>query len=353
MPASSIDTFFACSLMVMLVVSAMAGMLKILYPYLYALSFENDDKRFRQLANYLLMTPGEPSNWGCLTNVVPSSFGLALANAKPSSPYILDLDKVSRLNNRNQYAISYAQIWQTLGTKDIALRIELTTLFDVSINFVSSRTEANQTNYQFAIATQKMGMPISATLSYYVVAKNFVQNALSTTSSNGACFIEFSVPNWANGTALLIIFARAETNLEIISFSVYAFSHLAPSPETQGTFAHLTPLNFMLYASFPYVTEEILTAQVFTYNYRFNLTKIAEEGQTMQYGIPRILDSSPMILVVYGLNGTATFAEWTAYPQLPLTFGASFKDSTVSSFSYVVTINSAFYLATIKCGGVS
>lgn len=352
MPASSIDTFLACSLMVMLVVSAMAGMLKILYPCLYGLSFENNNENFRQLADYLLLNTGSPSRWGSLIDAVPNAFGLALANA--SLPYVLDVDKVSRLNSGNQHALSYAQIWQTLGMKDVSLRIGFTTLFDVSVNFVSSRTEINQTTYQFVVTTHKTGMPIHADLSYYVVARNYVKNFLSTTSRNGNCTLEIVIPNWANGTALLIMFARAKTNSKAMAFNVYAFSHLASQPEAQGTFAHISPLNYTLYAHFLYNGTEVLATQVFTYNYCFNLTKVVEEERNMQYSIPRVLDCSPMILVVYGLNGTTSFAEWVAYPQVPLVFGANFEDSSsVSLFSYVVTVNSVFYLATVECGGVN
>lgn len=64
MPASSVDTFFACSLMVILTVSAMVGTAKVVQPYINDLSAMNGVERYRGLAEYILLSAGNPSNWG-------------------------------------------------------------------------------------------------------------------------------------------------------------------------------------------------------------------------------------------------------------------------------------------------
>jgi len=94
MPASCIDTILACSIMIILVSSAMAITSMTLHPSLNELSHKNDIERYQQLAKYILLNPGIPSNWGSSPQVVPTNFGLASMNS--SHPYQLDIDKVSR-----------------------------------------------------------------------------------------------------------------------------------------------------------------------------------------------------------------------------------------------------------------
>ena len=149
-----------------------------------------------------------------------------------------------------------------------------------------------------------------------------------------------------SGTAILVTFAKAQSNNQIVAFNAHTFAHNAQTPLPNRTFAQLSPLNHILNLTFTYPHEEAHKALVLTFNYNFSLTEKDTSEQTVEYEIPRLLDTSPMMLIVTGFNGSSSFAEWTSYPQLPLTFGTSFEDdartSTVS-FSHIVTINSALY----------
>lgn len=349
MPASSIDTFLACSVMIALVLSAIVGTTGILHPYLSGLTYENHVERHNQLAKYLLLTTGEPPEWGHLSEAVPYSFGLASANS--FHPYELDIDKVSRLNNESVYSITYPQLLESFGARDVALKIEIGTIFDFSVELTSTSVGENETTYNFEFMTEKSGLPVSAQLRGYVIVKDHVQSMISSTSSTGNGSANVTIPNSTNGTTLLVAFA--ETKPQIMAFNIYSFGHNSSTPKPNGTFMRLSPLDFVLNASFSYSDEEILRAYVFTYNYYFNLTKISGDNQTAEYSLPRLLDSSPMILVLTGFNGTFSFAEWVSYPQLPLEIGADLSKSNVVSFTYIVTINYAFYDFTIKCGGVT
>jgi hypothetical protein len=344
MPASSIDTFFACAIMITLVLVAMVNTSNMLRPSMDNALHQNDTELLRQLAEHLLLSAGAPSNWGNLKDIVPTSLGLADSTA--SIPYGLDMDKVSRLNNINSYSLSYAQLWQALGVSDVSFSIEVKTLFNISITLLSSTAKADETTYQFDIYAHKSGTPVPANLRCYVIAQDYIESVTAETSTDGHASISEAIPNSMSGTAILATFAKAQSNNQIVAFNAYTFAHNSSEPLPNRTFTQLSPLNHILNLTFSYSHEEAHKALVLTFNYNFSLTEKSLNEQSVEYEIPRLLDVCPMVLVVTGFNGSSSFAEWTLYPQLPLTFGANFEDnaetSTVS-FSHIVTINSVFY----------
>lgn len=353
MPASSIDTFLACSIMIVLVLSAMVSTSNILRPSMNELLHRNDAERFQQLAQHLLLNTGAPTNWGSLRDVVPDSLGLA--DSAASQPYQLDIDKVSRLNSQNIYSLSYSQLWQSFGVSDVSFRIEIKTLFNLSTTLISTTSRVNDTTYQFELYAEKSGAPVLACLHSYIVARDYINSFTSSTSSNGHSSILVTIPNSLNGTATLLTFAKAESNPQIVAFNVYTFSHNSSEPLPNRTFTRQNPLNYILNVAFTYPSEEVLKTQVFTYNYNFSLIEKSRNAQTVEYCIPRLLDASPMLLVITGLNQSSSFAEWSSYPQVPLETGADFDESDngakAVSFSHIVTINSALYEIITKWGG--
>jgi len=352
MPAISIDTFFACSLMVFLVLSAMAGTSKLLYPHLNSAVDENIAERYREISKYLLLNDGTPSNWGQNCQAIPETFGLA--NADSDDSYKLDIDKVSRLNSENLYALSYAQVFATLKMSDVSFRIEIKPIFEVSINLSATFGGANETVYQFEISTEKRGIPVQAELKCYVIAENHF-DANCAYASKGRIQLNVTISNDVKGPALLVVFARSVCNTKTVSFNAYAFAHNSAEPEPEGTFMRLSPLNYTLNASFIYPEVILSEAYALTFNYNSTLTQTASDNQSATYGIPRLLDSSPILLVVSGWNSTVFFTEWTAYPQIPVQIGANFAGSialsNIFAYTYVITINSAIYECTVWLGG--
>jgi hypothetical protein len=340
--------------MILLVLSAMVGTSKLMAPYLDDLADRDSTDRFQHLASNLLLTAGSPSNWGQVKNSVPSAFGLARADAV--IPYELDPDKVTRLNGQNVYALAYSDLWQAYGVNDASFQIEIKMLFDLSVKLISSSTQGSQTIYEFEIRAEKSGMPVSANLKSYVVLRDFV-NGTGTSSSDGVSTVTIGIPNSVNGTALLLTFAKSTVNPQVVSFSAFAFSHSSPNPQPNGTFISLSPLDCILNASFAYPTTEVIKAQVLSFSYNFSLTELAQRAQTIEYAVPRIVDPSVSVLVVTGSDGSASFAEWVAYPQVPLQVGADFSESNTGSrvavYSQIVTIGSALYEVVTKWGGLS
>ena len=341
--------------MILLALSAMVGTSKLMTPYLTDLAQRDDTGRFQHLASHLLLTTGTPANWGQITSSVPSSLGLAKVSAP--QPYELDIDKVTRLNSENIYSLAYSELWQALGVKDASFHIEIRTLFQLSIELVSNSTQGSQSVYEFEITASKSGLPISTRLSSYVVLRDFVNETMSSTSSDGVGTFEIGIPNSVNGTALLLVFAQATVNPQMVSLGTYSFGHNSDDPLPNGTFARLSPLDYVLNATLKYATVEVSKAQVFTFSYNFSLSVRTQSIQTVEYSIPRLLDASPRVMVLTGVNGSTSFAEFVAYPQVPLQTGADFNESTAGSriavYRHTVAINSALYEVVTKWGGLS
>jgi hypothetical protein len=340
--------------MILLVLSAMVGTSKLMAPYLDDLADRDSTDRFQHLTSNLLLTTGSPPNWGQLKTTAPSTFGLARADAV--IPYELDLDKVTRLNSENAYSLAYSDLWQAFGVNDGSFQIEIKMLFDLTVHSVSNSTQGNQTVYEFEIRAEKAGMPISANLRNYVVLRDFVNNTEASTSSSGDSTITIGIPNSISGTALLLIFAKSTVNPQAVSYVVYAFGHNSSSPLPNGTFSNLSPLNCVLNASFTYAATQVIKAQVFSFSYNFSLTELAQGVQTVEYAVPRLIDTSVTIMVLTGSNGSTSFSEWVAYPQAPLQIGADFSESIAGSrvavYSQIVTIGSALYEVVAKWGGL-
>jgi len=293
-------------------------------------------------------------DWGVETNETLTSFGLAKENT--SIPFELDIDKVTRLNEKNRYNISFLEAFTALNTKDKPFRILIKPLFNVTISLNSQTLEGSEITYQFSVSTRRSNMPVSASFQCYAVIGDYVTSNSSSTSDLGEGSIEVSLPTSLNGTALLIVFAKMEP--KVLSYAVYSFAHNSEgSPNQAVSYATLSPLNYTLRADLTSTSNRILYAKIFTYEYYFSLNDAGNTSTTQYFTIPRILDASPMILVGTGLNVSSSeyFAEWVSYPQIPLDFGLNFtgRYNLADAFSsrFLVTINSATYECEVIFGG--
>lgn len=352
MPAISLDTLLACLIMVVLTLSSMAGILTVVRPYLQSQLSRPEVELSLAVAEYLLLEPGNPCNWGSQTNSSLTSFGLAKANC--TIPHALDIDKVTRLNEENVYNISFPDAFEALGMEDKPFRIRIGPVFDVTLNLASEFEGENETTYHFDVNTDRSSLPVAASLSCYAVLGDYVANTSSYTSTLGEGSIEVALPNSVNGSAILVVMAEVEART--MSYTTYCFRHNSTGdPYPQRTYVRLSPLNNTLRVDLLYPEEELVGASIFTYGHHFNLTNTRNDSSTRYYSIPKLLDASPMILVVTGLNQSTSFAEWVVYPQIPLDFGSNFtrEYDVMDSFSlsFLVTVNRALYECEITLGG--
>jgi hypothetical protein len=346
MPTTSIDSFFACTLIVIVVVVSMVATTQVVTPYMTSLQDLNEEDYLRKIVEHTLVSSGSPANWGQNSTVTPEAFGLA---EDASLGYELDADKVSRLNTQNSHALNYLEMYNALRLEKVALNFAFSQIMNVSITLNSNETVGESTTYSFTVSVSRDQAPVATSLQCYVVANGYLDETSSSTSSSGKGTVEVELPNSCSGVALLIVFARAPYDNRVTAQGVYSFGHLSSDHSPNNTFVCLSPLNGTLQVDPNFSETSLETGYLFSFGYDATLTSTSEET----YAVPEILDSSPKVLVVTGWNGTSFFVEWVAYPQVPLELGADFSNAECFSFSYVVTVDRVFYRLNVRCGGPS
>jgi hypothetical protein len=308
----------------------------------------NEESYLKSIADNILSSTGIPADWGSDTNVKPGEFGLAASGF--SSSIELDSDKICRLNTENYFSLSYTDILTTAGLTDVAMRISISQIMQVSISLFSSTSQGDSTLYTFKVTVDQDSGPTTASLHCYVIARNFLLQQYGNTSTDGVGYVKnVQIPNESNGTVALVVFARAAQDPMMTSYGVQLFSHPSQQTLSDNTFLDLSPLNYTLYLDSKFPNMTIGSGYAFSYDYQAALTQISNTSRT----IPRILDSSPTVLVVTGLNQSDFFAEWTAYPQVPFQTGSDFNNSESHTFSYVVIIKDTLYKLTLSFGDIN
>ncbi len=347
MPTISIDTFFACSLMVAVVMAAAALSTQILTANMTDTKDLNEDDYLRALSEYIVFNTGTPANWGSSNSVLPVVFGLAKSGSLV--PNELDIDKICRLNYQNAFSLTYSNILDSVKLTDVGLGFSMSQIMDISTILYSKTTLEDSTTYTFRIYVNQDGAPVTASLHCYIVASNFLSDIYNNTSTDGVSYVDIEIPNASNGTASLVVFARALHDARMTAYEVYSFNHLSAEPTPSNAFLNLNPLNYTLWLSSNSSSVIIERAYAFSYKYQFNLAPLSNST----YEIPAIVEKSPIILVITGSNDSSSFVNWTAYPQIPLDAGANFTDSECHAFSYVVSVNGNLYKLTVRLAGAN
>jgi hypothetical protein len=344
-PTSSIDTFFACSLIVSVAIIATAFLAGTMQTQINNMQDLNQQDYLRNISDHIVTSCGDPTNWGSTSNV-PTSFGLSTNNI--DSLYELDADKITRLNSLNEYALSYYSAFTAARLNNIAFGVSVSQILDVNIELIENSTLGNVTEYTFQILVSQDTGPVRADVHSYIIADNFLGTASNNTSDLGIGKMAVDIPNSSSGPSTLLVFARAAYDDRLTCFSVFSFQHSSENPQTNQSFVSLSPLNYTLNLRTNYPSTTINNVYAFTYTHQSNLTFSSKNS----YPIPGFIDKSPIVLLVQGKNGTTSFNEWTAYPEVPLSFGADFSHSEINAFVYPITINEVLYKLTLLFGDV-
>jgi hypothetical protein len=342
-PTTSIDTFFACALIVSVAIIATAFLAGAMTQQISGMQNVYKEDYLRNIANHIVEGCGSPVDWGSGSGA-PSEFGLA----KAACVCEVDPDKVTRLNSQNGYALSYFDAFQAAKLNNIAFGVSVTQMLQVNVELSGSVSNGTATAYTFEVSVNQDSGPASASLHCYVLASGYLCDVYTVASSLGVCSVQAALPNSAGGPGLLVAFARATFDDRLTACAVYPFAHMSVAPEPNGTFLHLSPLNGTLTTNASYPEVSVDRVYALTYTYQANVTSAAAGNYTM----PVFTDTSPVVYVAQGSSGIAAFNEWAAYPQVPLDFGADFSNSETHAFVYPVTIDGVLYKLTLRLGGL-
>ena len=343
MPTSSFDTFFACTILVAAALIGTAFLGSTMQTRIVSTQDINKDSYLKAIADHILTNPGTPPNWGT-SSALPIDFGLAASLS--TSAYELDMDKISRLNNLNNYSLSYADIANAAKLNNIALGITVSQLMTINVLQSSNFTVGSETSFTFTVSTSIDSKPTSANLHCYIAADSYLNDITSTIPDTGVGHVSVQIPSAATDNALLIVFARASVDDRITSYAIYNFANSTQESTLRSNVLALSPLDYTLNLNDSSPSLTVQNGYVFSYSYQQTIPSI--EGS--QTSIPKLIDKSPLVLVVCGLNGAQYFQEWTAYPQVPLTAGANFDGSEQNVFSYLVTIGGVLYRLDLSLG---
>jgi len=259
LPTASIDFTLSASAMILLVMGAIFGVNMVAEPYLESDAF--DEGRYSQIARSVLLSEGEPADWGVTGNLTY----LGLASSRGA--YELDIDKVTRLHSLNSHSLDHGSVWQALGIEDVSFRIEFEPIFETTLELESSQSQGGETTYNFSVTTERDGYPLSTQLTYYVVFGNTTYTASGTTDSTGDGTVQFTLLDSLEGTALLVGFAKEDEG--VMSYGVLPFPHNNATAHSSGTFARLSPHNYTLDVDL-YENNSLVGAAYLSHGYSFS-----------------------------------------------------------------------------------
>ncbi|NLE03945.1 MAG: hypothetical protein GX638_03950 [Crenarchaeota archaeon] len=346
MPATAIDMFFACTLMVTVALVATAFLAGTIQVQIENTQNLNQESYLRSIADNLVKNFGSPTDWGS-TNSKPTNLGLSATTG--TSLYTLDVDKITRFNTQNTYALSYVDALSAAKIDNIAVNICISQMLSIDTKLLYSNLVDDSTAYTFEVTISQDTGTVSANLHCYALAQGTQVDVFNSTTNDGVSSVTVEIPNSASGPAILVVFAQASFDERFCAYTVHKFTHSSIEPEETGKYLNLSPLDNELNINL--MSPQANVGQVFACSY--NYSAILTSASSNKYVIPDFVDNSPIVIIAEGFNETTYFNEWVAYPQVPFTFGSNLANSSTNAFSYIVNIKDVLYKFTIKLGDVS
>jgi hypothetical protein len=344
MPTTSIDTFFACTIILAAALIGTVFVASTLQLQINDSQEINKQSYLNALADHIVNSPGTPSNWGT-TNATPSDFGLAPSSSQRSSE--LDVNKLNRLYNSS---LPFSEFAISTNTYNTAVGLKVSQILDITLQQSNNSTNNHITTFTFDISTSINSKPTSTILHAYTKTNNFLHDTTINIPENGNCNLSIEIPEPNIESASLIVFARATIDDRITSYGIYNFNN--SNQEFAPTDSILTidgPINGKLEWTSNNSSLTIEKAQIFSFGYAQNLSVTQGSDYCL---LPNLVDSSPQIIILNGhINGNY-FQTWTANPRIPLEIGSDFNQSEQNIFSYLLSIKENLYNVKISFGDI-
>ncbi len=284
MPTSSFDTFFACTIIVAVALIGLAFLGSTMQTRIASTQDINKDSYLKAISDHIITSPGSPVDWG-IKSSLPVDLGLA--SNLSNTVYELDIDKICRLNNQNNWSISYPDLSNASNLNNIALGIGVSQLMTINVLQSSNSTVGGNTSFSFIVSTSIDSKPTSANLHLYVDAGTYQAEINSTISDIGTGQVTVQIPTAETESALLIVFARASIDDRITSYAMYNFAQSTQELVPSSTDFVLSPLNYILSLNNSSPGLTVQNGYVFSYSYRQPLASI----NSSQISIPKLIDN--------------------------------------------------------------
>jgi hypothetical protein len=167
-----------------------------------------------KIVDVLLLSPGYPFDWGLNVSVDPDSLGLALHNSLDA--YVLDPEKVNRLNENSSGYIIHAKARELLGLrKDYHFSLQIAPMLDVQIK------DEGDGEYSFAIFNDKGYSAANVNVTAFYIPHSFVPGIDYTSKSNitmidGTCILDFDYQ-----TNYMIVVKAEQAGVKVIATYPY------------------------------------------------------------------------------------------------------------------------------------
>jgi hypothetical protein len=341
-PTSSIDTFFACSVILAAALISTIFVGSTLQLQINDSQNINKQSYLKALANNIITGPGTPANWGT-TNTIPSNFGLATSSSLSGSE--VDINKINRLGGSS---LPYSELATSTNLYNIAFGLKVSQILEIDIQQLSNNTENSVTTFALAISTSINYRPTSASLQAYAKTNSFLTSFSKNTLENGTCNLSVEISKMEVNNALLVVFAQSNFDSRITSFAIYNFnSSTQEFASDENILSFKGPINGQLTWTSNSSSLTIEKGEIFSYRYAQYVS--VPKGATY-CSLPAVIDPSPQIIILNGQINGNYFQTWTPNPRIPLQIGSNFSQSERNIFSYLITIKGNLYKIEISFG---
>jgi hypothetical protein len=341
-PTSSIDTFFACSVILAAALISTIFVGSTLQLQINDSQNINKQSYLKALADNIMAGSGTPANWGT-TNTIPSNFGLATSSSLSGSE--VDINKINRLGGSS---LSYSELATSSNLYNIAFGLKISQILEIEIQQLSNNTENSLITFALAISTSINSRPASTSLRAYLETNNFLTAFSNNTLEDGKCKLSVEISKIDVNDALLVVFAQSTFDCRITSFAIYNFNSSTQEFTPDDKILSINgPINGQLNWTSNSSSLKIENGEIFTYGYVQNVS--VPQGGTY-CSLPIIIDPSPQIIVLNGQINGNHFQTWTSNPRIPLQIGSNFNQSERNIFSYLSTLKGNLYKIEISFG---
>lgn len=298
----------------------------------------------QKIMTQLLLDPGNPPDWGNNIDIDPNNlttFGLAKYSETTRDAYVLDPDKVLRLDNTNPLFIPPSSVINLLNLGyEYGFALEFYPALNVTITPINSTSSSDR--YNINVTSEYSGLPI---VMADVTAKMYYYN-----SSSQIIASTDSIANWTRADGKCIVdFGNVTTEMKILSLVINYYGIRIVKSFTVGsnvTQAHLIGNYALLNQAYNLsssATEIIVTKKGGVYtieNVVSNLNKIEDTIFELAY-----VEPSTVAILTISEDGTKLII---ASKEVTLTYssiqGVALSFPFAYSIERSVTIGGSAYI---------